>query len=279
MRLTAFFLILVMGLLVQLACSKTGGIPPPPPPDPCSYVTINLTGVVSNPSVPGAKDGSITLTAGGGTGFMFSLNGGAFQASNLFNNLGPGNYSVMARSSAGCVGSLNLVVVNPTISCSSINIVVATNTTDNIPCENNTATLTATATGGTAPYQYSIDGGPFYASNSFGNLATGSHIVLAKDANGCTGSSSATVINQAAGPQFLQVKAVIQSRCLYCHSNANASGGVNYSVDCNIITNKLRIKARAVDGVPSPMPQSGLIPVAERQKILDWLNGGGTFSN
>ncbi len=279
MKLTAFFFILVTVLLLQFACSKTGGIPPPPPPDPCSLVNIVLNGAVTNPSLPGATDGTITMTATGGSNFTFSINGGAFQSSNLFKSLAPGNYTVMARSSGGCMADLSFILVNPTISCTSVNITVLANTTNNIPCEANSASLTATASGGTAPYTYSIDGGVFQSLNSFSNLASGSHMVVAKDIYGCTGTSSATVANQVAGPLFLQVKSVIQNYCLYCHNNTATSGGVNYTLDCNIIANKGRIRARAVDGNPTPMPVNGLIPVAERQKIIDWINAGGTFSN
>ncbi|HEV7782619.1 MAG TPA: hypothetical protein VGO58_15195, partial [Chitinophagaceae bacterium] len=152
MKLTAFIFVLVAGLLIQLACSKTGGIPPPPPPDPCLSVNINLNGAVINPSVAGANDGTIALSASGGSNFTFSLNGGGFQSSALFKNLGAGSYTVMARSSAGCMASLSFIISNPTISCSSINISILTSTTNNIPCEANSAVMTATASGGTGPY-------------------------------------------------------------------------------------------------------------------------------
>jgi len=278
MKLTAYLFILFTGLYIQLSCSKTGGIPPPPPPDPCSLVNVNLNGAVTSPSVPGASDGMITMSATGGTNFTYSINGGALQSSNIFKNLGAGNYTIMGRSSEGCIASLSLVVTNPTISCSSVNIVVSATATSNIPCEAASASLTATASGGTAPYTYSLDGSAFQSSNSFGGLVSGSHSVIAKDANGCTGSNSSTVVNQAAGPLFLQVRSVIQNHCVYCHSTTSASGGISYSLDCNIVDNKARIKARAVDGNPSFMPAGG-IPAAERQKIIDWINAGGTFSN
>jgi hypothetical protein len=279
MKLTAFFVIIAGALIFHLSCSKTGGIPPPPPPDPCSIANLNLSGAVMNPSVSGASDGSITLSASGGSNFTFSMNGGAFQSSPMFKYLPAGNYTVMARSAEGCSASISFVLTNPTISCSSINIVVTATTTSNVPCEANSASLGVIASGGTAPYSFSIDGGAFQWTNSFSNLASGGHIVTAKDANGCTGTTSVTVGNQPAGPLFQQAKAVILYYCSYCHSSTNASGGIHYSVDCNIVANKARIMARAIDGNPSPMPQSGLMPPAQRQKIMDWLNAGGRFSD
>lgn len=52
-------------------------------------------------------------------------------------------------------------------------------------CTNPTAgTITVTATGGIAPYTYSIDGGAFQSSNVFTGLTTGNKTVVIKDA-GC----------------------------------------------------------------------------------------------
>src|SRR6476469_2513302 len=50
----------------------------------CSGVTINVNGTPTNGVPCGGAGGSITVTATGGTGFTYSLNNGAFQASNQF---------------------------------------------------------------------------------------------------------------------------------------------------------------------------------------------------
>ena len=53
--------------------------------------------------------------------------------------------------------------------------------------------IVATATGGTAPYTYSIDGGAF-GSGTFTNLCSGTYLITAKDANGNEGSVSVTIV-------------------------------------------------------------------------------------
>jgi len=53
--------------------------------------------------------------------------------------------------------------------------------------------IAATATGGTAPYTYSIDGGAF-GSGTFTNLCSGTYLITAKDANGNEGSVSVTIV-------------------------------------------------------------------------------------
>jgi SprB repeat len=279
MKLTVFLIVVIPGFLLQLSCSKTGGIPPPPPPDPCLSASIILSGSVVNPSVTGANDGTITLSATGGSNFLFSINGSAYQSSGLFKNLAAGNYTVIGKNSDGCTGSVSFILSNPTISCTGVNITVLTNTTSNIPCEASTASITASASGGAWPYTYSLNGGAFQSINNFTSLASGSYSITAKDANGCTGSASTTIINQPAGPLFSQVKTLIRNHCLYCHNNTALNGGMDFSLDCNIVSNKSRIKERAADGNPSPMPQGGLLAGSERQKIIDWINAGGTVAN
>jgi large repetitive protein len=53
--------------------------------------------------------------------------------------------------------------------------------------------------GGTAPYQYSIDGGVFDVNNLFASLDGGSYLITVQDANGCTVSASISV-NDNGGP-------------------------------------------------------------------------------
>ena len=63
--------------------------------------------------------------------------------------------------------------------------VAVTASAPDIPCGSTTGTITATATGGTAPYSYSLDGTTFQAGNTFTNKAAGAYTVTVKDARGC----------------------------------------------------------------------------------------------
>jgi hypothetical protein len=58
-----------------------------------------------------------------------------------------------------------------------------------------------------------------------------------------------------------------------------SQGGINFTVDCNIVLNKDRIKARAIDGNPSIMPPTGALPQADKDKITNWINAGGRFTD
>jgi hypothetical protein len=248
--------------------------------NPCAGVTINVTGTITNPTAPGATNGSIAASASGGAGgFTFSINGGAFQASGTFSSLGAGTFTIVAKDANGCSGSAAFTLIDPN-PCAGVTITVTNAVTGNTPCQSPpTGSITVTPGGGTGPYTFKLNSGSFQSSNVFSNLVAGTYSITAKDVNGCTGSNSATVVDLPAGPLFSAVKLLLQNNCVSCHNSGNPQGGMNWTIDCNIVTFKNNIKLRAVDGIPSPMPPSGLLSSSERQKITDWINAGGRFSD
>ena len=148
----------------------------------------------TNPAC-GQNNGSITASASGGTApYQFSLNGGTFQNSPIFGGLSAGNYNIVARDAAGCESSSVATTLSsaggPTVSISS---------QTNPACGQNNGSITASASGGTAPYQFSLNGGTFQNSPSFGGLSAGNYTVVARDAAGCTADIS-TDLNSAGGP-------------------------------------------------------------------------------
>jgi len=165
--------------------------------NPCQGVTINVVTTKVDAS-PGLANGSITATATGGTGFTYSINGGAFQSSGTFSNLAAGNYTVAVQSSAGCLGTSQVTIgtINP---CAGITVAVTT-TQVNPTLNQSNGSITATATGGTG-FTYSINNGTFQAGGTFSNLAAGTYSITAKNANGCLGTKqvSLTGINPCSG--------------------------------------------------------------------------------
>jgi hypothetical protein len=247
-------------------------------PNPCAGVTITVNGTVTNPTTVGGSNGSIAATATGSTGFTFNINGGAFQASGTFNNLAAGTYTISAKDLNGCTGSSSFTLTAPN-PCAGVTITMVNTITGNTPCGANSGSISIVPSGGTGPYSFSLNSGAFQTPNVFSNLAAASYTVTAKDANGCSGSSTAVVNTLSAGPLFGAVRTLIQNNCTSCHNASQAEGGMIFTVDCNIVTNKDRIKARAVDSNPSVMPPTGLLSASDRQKITDWINAGGKFTD
>jgi hypothetical protein len=262
-------------LFLHNSCSKGGG--DTPAPDPCTGVTITVNGTSTNPTTPSAADGTISAMATGATGFTYSINGGTFQAAGNFTGLAAGVHTVTAKSANGCTGTKQFTLTAPNL-CAGITIAVTgTPSATSTPCVTPAnGSLTASATGSTG-FTYSINGTTFQSSGSFTGLAAGNYTVTAKDANGCTGTASVTIAAAAAGPLFIAVKDIMTSNCSSCHNNTTANGGMNWTVDCNIVLNKERIKVRAVD--QGTMPTTGPLSQANKDKITAWINAGGRFTD
>ncbi|MDZ4072493.1 MAG: cytochrome c [Sediminibacterium sp.] len=161
-------------------------------------------------------------------------------------------------------------------SCASKNITITLASTNAAGCNGGSVTVTAS---GSTGFTYNIDGGTFQASNVFNNVTAGDHTIIAKDSEGCTKSGAVTVNSSPSGVLFAAVKAVINTNCVSCHSGASAQGGISLSTDCNIVNASARIKARAVDGNPSFMPQGGQLSATDKKKITDWITAGGKFTD
>lgn len=153
-----------------------------------------LTGTVAtNPTAcAGVNNGVITVTANGAGPFLYSLNGGANQASNIFNNVGAGTHNIVIRTAAGCFSN----PIPATVAAGTV--VTATVTSTSTACVGvNNGSITVVPNNGSAPYQYSLDGGPLQPGNIFNGVAAGAHNVTVRDNFGCV--SNALPVTVAAG--------------------------------------------------------------------------------
>ncbi|MCF6348631.1 MAG: T9SS type B sorting domain-containing protein [Flavobacteriaceae bacterium] len=107
-----------------------------------------------------------------------------------FSGLDIGNYSVRVTNNDGCFDIQQFTINEPTL-------LQATNSVlDNImPCNGNrlSGRIEINATGGTADYQYSMDGGAFQSENIFETTTEGNHVIIVRDANGCETTTTATI--------------------------------------------------------------------------------------
>ncbi|MEO6536975.1 MAG: hypothetical protein ABIT07_07615 [Ferruginibacter sp.] len=165
----------------------------------------------------------------------------------------------------------------PSDVCIGKSISITSSSTSAAACSTG-GTITAVAAGSTG-FTYKLNSaGTYQASGTFSGVAAGDYNVFARDVDGCEKSIAVTVNSKGvAGPLFTDVKNLIVARCQSCHNNTLQEGGMNWTVDCNIVTSQARIKVRAVD--QGTMPPIGPLPQAEKNIITNWINAGGKFTD
>lgn len=204
---------------------------------PTPLVITQITTTIPT-CVPGG-DASCTITANGATpGYTYNINGGAFQVSNIFNNLSIGTYTIIVKDANNCTLSsiVNIVTPNPPI-ITSVNMV---NASCSPGCD---GSLTMFSANGTGAHTYSINGGPFQVSNAFNALCSNTYTLTVKDASGCTATSIA-VVTTFVGP-VLANTAITNVSC----NNANngtitltvtgGNGPINYVLMPSNINNNI----------------------------------------
>ena len=179
-------------------------------------------------------DGQVIATVTNGTpNYTYSLNNGPAQGANTFANLTAGNYTVLVTDANGCTATSSAVVSQPA---ALAPVLIA----DSALCFGDaTGSITATCTGGHAPYQYSLNGGALQANGTFSNIAAGNYTVQVTDANSCTAIATISI------GQPLPVAAVnvaVNDSCFGFSDgiiNVNVSGGTSpytYNWNDNVIT-------------------------------------------
>jgi hypothetical protein len=257
-------LIVVITLIfTMVSCKKNDDTP-------CADLGITTKKTDAN---AGINNGSITITSPKGNGITYSLNGGAAQTDTVFKNLAIGSYTITVKNAQNCTSTVTVALVDP---CNGVTVSVVTTKVDAITGQAN-GSITVTSPVGSG-ITYSINGGSFQASTNFNNLGAGSYTITAKTAAGCVGTGTATTIT-GYGPKYYAVKTIILGYCGPCHLNGGTTGGVNWDTDASIVAKWDRIKARAVDNIPSAMPQGGVLTMVDKQKITDWVNAGHTINN
>ena len=167
---------------------------------PASYalnpVVINepsiLTGTSTStdPSCATSVNGSITVSAVGGTGpYQFSLNGNAYQPSATFNGLVAGNYAIEILDSRGCTA----IVLDTLID--AYGLIVDVDSVGNASCAGQAnGNIQLSVSGGVSPYTFSLDGGLTVQTDSlFTGLNAGVYNILVEDFNGCSSSTVASI--------------------------------------------------------------------------------------
>jgi gliding motility-associated-like protein len=131
----------------------------------------------TNPTCYGGNNGVINVLASGMSPLQYSINDTTFGTGFQFSNLTSGTYLVTVKDGNGCTKTSPTVIASPSpidISASITGVVGLTPGNIKIITINN----------GTAPYQFSINGGVSWQSDStFANLNGGAYTITTSDAS------------------------------------------------------------------------------------------------
>ncbi|MCF8269115.1 MAG: choice-of-anchor J domain-containing protein [Crocinitomicaceae bacterium] len=149
------------------------------PANGCAPVPVcNLTAstTISNIDCNGQASGSASANVLGGVApLTYAWSNGA--TSQTVNNLPSGTYTVTITDANGCIITENLTITEP------VALVGNSSVTNPILCAGGMATVSVSATGGTAPYA---------GTGSF-SLSAGPQTYTVTDANGCSSTTTVTI--------------------------------------------------------------------------------------
>ena len=154
-------------------------------------------------------DGDISVTASGGTPipgilprYTYTLSNGQVQTDATANFIvQAGSFSVTVTDNNGCSVSQSGITVNEPSA-----LIPSGYVSQNILGSGaSNGQITAQVTGGTGPYNYSINGGSYTTNDVFSSLSAGTYILSYQDANGCLASESILLSSSVGISSVLEV--------------------------------------------------------------------------
>lgn len=211
-------------------CTKTASITVEDLPPPVYTVSTQ------DANCGGNNNGRITFNVTNGFGYNLEYsinNGSSYQNSNVFNGLAPGSYNALIRYQQDafvCTTTASLETIGTP---SSISGTATANSVPSCGNENGGQITISGASGGTAPYQYSIGAG-FSGTTVFTNLGVGTYTPQIRDANGCIQTLTPIVFNALNKPTDMAF-AISSINCLSSTASVtvavtNGTAPYNYEI-------------------------------------------------
>jgi hypothetical protein len=262
-------------LCVAIVCLASCTYNDIPRPVDCTALglALNVESTI-NPTNCHATDGSITVSAAGGQApYRFSLNGGAFQASNSFTGLGPGSYLIKVKEVQQCEASAKAILIPP-----NSTLATSFSVTNDTDCLVPNGSIHITASLGKPPYKFQFGQGSLKNSVSgdtiFNNLKSGTYTIRVEDSDGCPTATDIIVPKGNTGVSYAgAIKPILDANCNLkgCHNSdlGSTRDWRNYN---NVKTNAAIIKSRTTD---RSMPPGGATLTQQQiDQIACWVDDG-----
>lgn len=153
-----------------------------------NFITVNASPILSITATPascaGVNTGTATVSAvGGGGNYTYAWTGSS-STSATATGLAPANYTVTVTGAGGCTSNTSISVG------STVNINVQLSVIDS-SAQGGMSSIQSISSGGTPPYTYNWNVGA--TSADLVELITGTYTLTVTDANGCTGTATASI--------------------------------------------------------------------------------------
>ncbi|MBK9061002.1 MAG: choice-of-anchor L domain-containing protein [Flavobacteriales bacterium] len=203
-------------------------------PDSALTTVLSATDAACNGSLTGSINATVT---GGAAPYTFDWRGPdstQFSTEDL-SNIGAGDYELVVTDANQCVRSLSITVSQPD-SALGVDFSVVDHNGYNTTCSDaSDGAINLTAIGGSPEYTYNWAGPDGFTSveDSLSDLAAGTYVLSATDANGCTIEQSITIVPALPITVELSAATFASGTNISCFGmndgmiSAMASGGVN----------------------------------------------------
>ena len=157
--------------------------------------SISIGALITDNTCHSPIDAGIAISVTGGTpdyNYQWLENGVDYATTQNIDSLTADNYELIVTDSLSCVQSSGILeVIRP----DPISLTILSSQ-ENLCTNSNTGSLFLQGSGGTFPYQYSIDGGNLGTESFFDGLHEGVHTFSITDTNNCSVDSLITVLSE-----------------------------------------------------------------------------------
>jgi len=180
--------------------------------------------------------GTIKLSAPIGTGILYSIDSVNYIDSVTFVNVAPGNYSVIAKATSGCISAATKAVVDT----QPVAPVAPTTVVTDPTCTVATGTITVSAPTGTG-LTYSVNDTTYQAGTTFTVPADKTYSVTVKNASGCISPITKTTVGVQPTTPATPTIAVVDASCTVSTGTITVTAptgtGFSYSINGTDYTN------------------------------------------
>lgn len=225
--------------------------------------TVDITDITC---ADASNSGVLTIDVSNpnGNSISYSIDGGTtFVNSNTFNGLPAGDYDVVLQYISGpdvCETPLQTVTID-----SGSTIVGTVELSTPLTCTSAGEITVTNATGGDAPYTYSLDGVNFQSGPVFSNLTQGDYTVIVKDASGCSAATETITVEALDPPTDLE----FDNTPITCPTNETTVTIVNTIGGIGILEYQITAPAAAATPYQTGASFSGLAPGTYTFQVKD----------